>query len=130
MESSIVAFPCLRGGGADYKRKEARKRKFAHLQDDHAQTSSTDENKHKSAPARALKKRKPSPSALPNQTPKVADETKQTEDEADSDHDIESAKAGQDGDHVDGEDEQAKKAQRFIVFIGNQSTIFAIAHGA
>jgi len=109
----------LRGGGADQKRKEARKRKFEQLRNDHPMASLTGEAKTIDGPSeqQAQKRRKqaPNPSSSSEATagPEInradeahAEEQLVTLPEQDG-HEAEEVNSG-----------QPPKPQRFIVFIG------------
>ncbi|KAI4135865.1 MAG: hypothetical protein LQ347_000318 [Umbilicaria vellea] len=100
---------CLRGGGADAKRKEARKRKFGHLPNQHShgdETTGTAIGEHDTEPPvkRQERKRLKSESEGPKPLPASAE----ARDLVDEQSSAQSA-----------ERETFEKKQRFIIFIGN-----------
>lgn len=99
---------CLRGGGADAKRKEARKRKFGHLPNQHShgdETTGTAIGEHDTEPPvkRQERKRLKSESEGPKPLPASAE----ARDLVDEQSSAQSA-----------ERETFEKKQRFIIFIG------------
>ena len=127
MEKNIRSSLCLRGGGADQKRKEARKRKFAHKEDDQLQTLIDPGLGVMDALAeqRPSKKQKPE---LQSSQPRSNDHTEQahqTDDGAEYDSKHVSAaiiENGPDGHEAQNGTDQPQRAQRFIVFIGISSS--------
>ena len=125
-------FLCLRGGGADQKRKEDRKRKFAQLQDDQRKASTEPESRKEDASTeQGARKKIKRASKSPQETkPRAIADAKQERNEAESDEKPESTpvvKIEPDGDKAEKEDDQPQKAQRFIVFIGTFPT-FPVNH--
>ena len=99
---------CLRGGGADAKRKAARKRKFGHLpsQDSHGdEATGTAIGEHNAEPP--VRKQKKKTSKSESGGPKPLPASAEARDVVDEQSSAQSA-----------EIENPEKSQRFIVFIG------------
>lgn len=116
----------LRGGGADAKRKEVRKRKFGQTQPQVSSTQSAgrqsgtevveteDSKKSEQQPKKKQKKHKKALAAQNDDDVKPDPETPATEEG----EDLENAEVAE---AADAETAAASKPQRFIVFIGTQS---------
>ena len=126
MEKKIRSSLCLRGGGADQKRKEARKRKFAHIKDDQIQAlinpglGVTDPL----AEQRPSKKQKPEPQPSQPRSNERTEQAHQTNHGAEYDGKHVSAaiiENGPDGHKAQNGTDQPQRAPRFIVFIGTSS---------
>lgn len=100
---------CLRGGGADEKRKAARKRKFANLQSEESKTKTIERQslQKSDAPAEPTAKKQRTQASSPPR-----DAEPQATSKVDSEDTGEAKDIGGESDSVQ------QKSRRFIVFIG------------
>lgn len=106
MEQPVL---CLRGGAADAKRKEARKRKFSHLQGSPRTNEFNEVLSDVGVETKSRSRKKKSKAENENGSPAVPSMTK-----------VQCGKAKEDKDLVASEIEVAvpDKARRFICFVG------------
>jgi len=123
MDHSTQPILRLRGGGADQKRKEARKRKFEQLGHDHPMASAIGASETMDGPSeQQAQKRRKQALKSPSSSVATADAEINRADEALSEEQpmrtpvVEVEGDGHEGEEGNGR--QPAKSQRFIVFIG------------